>query len=207
MVLVISNIVSAKIVGIGPFTFDGGTILFPISYIFGDILTEVYGYKESRKVIWTGFISLFVASAVIMMVGMLPAAGGWDNQTAYDAVLGLVPRIVVASLIAYFAGEFSNSYILAKMKIWTNGKHLWMRTIGSTLVGELVDSVLFVTIAFMGTMSGSLLLSIIISNYIFKTVVEVIFTPATYKAVAFLKKKESVDYYDRDTNFNPFSGK
>ncbi|MCX6785320.1 MAG: queuosine precursor transporter [Candidatus Komeilibacteria bacterium] len=204
-VLLISNIASTKILLLGPFNFDGGTILFPLAYIFGDILTEVYGYRQSRRVIWLGFFSALLMSAVLMIVGALPAAPGWENQNAYMAILGLTPRIVLASLIAYFTGEFSNSFVLAKMKILTNGKWLWMRTIGSTLIGEGLDTILFCLIAFLGVLPTELLIAVIISNYVFKCGVEVIFTPLTYKIVGFLKKAENEDYYDRETKFNPFS--
>ncbi|MFA6177471.1 MAG: queuosine precursor transporter [Candidatus Paceibacterota bacterium] len=203
-ILLISNVASTKIVDLKWFVFDGGTLLFPLSYIFGDILTEVYGYKKSRNVIWLGFFMALLMSVIFIIVGKLPAASGWDNQVAYDAILGLTPRIVIASLIAYFSGEFSNSYILAKMKIWTSGKMLWARTIGSTVVGEFVDSTLFILIAFWGIFPNSLIVTLIISNYIFKTAVEVLFTPVTYKVVKFLKREEEEDYYDKDTNFNPF---
>ncbi len=206
-VLLISNTASVKILNLGWFAFDGGTILFPLAYIFGDILTEVYGYRRSRRVIWTGFFAIILMAVVYAIVGYLPAADGWEMQDAYMSILGIVPRIVLASIIAYFAGEFSNSYILAKMKIWTNGRWLWLRTIGSTIVGEGVDTALFVLIAFAGTMPTSLLIAIIVSNYIFKVGVEVLFTPVTYAIVNFLKKREHEDYYDRDTNFNPFSAK
>ncbi|MFA5791562.1 MAG: queuosine precursor transporter [Candidatus Paceibacterota bacterium] len=203
-VLLISNVASTKIVDFIYFTFDGGTLLFPLSYIFGDILTEVYGYKKSRSVIWLGFFMALLMSLVFIIVGKLPAASGWDNQSAYDAILGLTPRIVIASLVAYFSGSFLNSFVLAKMKIWTKGKMLWTRTIGSTLVGELIDSVLFILIAFSGILPNSLLITLIISNYIFKTTIEILFTPITYKIVRFLKIKEGEDYYDTNTNFNPF---
>ncbi|MEP7286011.1 MAG: queuosine precursor transporter [Chloroflexota bacterium] len=203
-VLIISNITSTKILLLGPFTFDGGTILFPLAYIFGDVLTEVYGYKRSRRVIWTGFFWLFVAALVFAIVGALPAASDWKFQNSYNDILGQIPRIVLGSLVAYFAGEFSNSFVLAKMKIWTNGRWLWMRTIGSTIVGEAVDTVLFVIIAFAGDKSNDLLLSIFVSNYIFKCSVEALFTPITYQVVNFLKRAEHEDYYDRDTDFNPF---
>jgi len=206
-VLLISNIASTKIVDFGWFTFDGGTLLFPLSYIFGDIMTEVYGYKKARNVIWLGFISALVMSLVFMVVGALPPAADWGNQAAYDSILGLTPRIVLASLFAYFCGSFSNSFILAKMKIITKGKLLWTRTIGSTVVGELVDSTLFILIAFWGVLPGTLLVTLIVSNYIFKTIVEVLFTPLTYKVITFLKKKEQEDYYDTATNFNPFAVK
>ena len=203
-VLLISNIASTKIVGFGWFSFDGGTLLFPLSYIFGDILTEVYGYKKSREVIWLGFFSALMMSVIFIIVGKLPPALDWNNQAAYDSILGVTPRIVIASLIAYASGSFSNSFILAKMKLWTKGAHLWMRTIGSTIIGELIDSTLFILIAFAGIMSPSILVILIISNYIFKTLIEIVFTPVTYKIINSLKKKEGEDYYDRNTNFNPF---
>ena len=203
-VLLISNIASTKIVDFGWFTFDVGTLLFPLSYIFGDILTEVYGYKRAQNVIWLGFFCALMMAVVFMIVGMLPPAGDWGNQSAYDAILGSTPRIVLASLLAYACGSFSNSLILAKMKLWMKGKHLWARTIGSTLVGELVDSSLFILVAFSGVLPVSLLITLIVSNYIFKTLVEVVLTPVTYRVVNFLKKNEGEDFYDTSTNFNPF---
>lgn len=204
-VLLISNVASTKIVDLKWFTFDGGTLLFPLSYIFGDILTEVYGYKKSRSVIWLGFFMALLMSLIFIIVGKLPADASWGNQAAYDAILGLTPRVVCASLVAYFFGEFSNSFVLAKMKILTKGKWLWTRTIGSTLVGELVDSSIFILIAFLGIFPSSLLFTLIVSNYIFKTTIEILFTPITYKIVKLLKKREEEDYYDTDTDFNPFS--
>ena len=203
-VLLISNVASSKILRLGPLTFDGGTILFPISYIFADILTEVYGYARSRKVIWTGFACTGLMALVFAIVGALPAAPGWEGQEAYIAILGLTPRIVLASLIAYFSGEFSNSYVLAKMKIWTQGRWLWTRTIASTVVGEGVDSLLFVLIAFYGALPLSLVASVIASNYVFKVGVEVLATPVTYAITGFLKRAEDEDYYDYQTDFNPF---
>jgi uncharacterized integral membrane protein (TIGR00697 family) len=209
-VLLISNIASAaKIVTFGlPFlTFDGGTLLFPLSYIFGDILTEVYGYHRSRRVIWVGFFCTALMSLTLWVVGRIPGEVEWSarvGQQAYDAVLGSAPRIVLASLVAYFAGEFSNSYVLAKMKLLTHGRWLWTRTIGSTVVGEGVDTLLFVAIAFAGTMSWAVLFSICVSNYLFKTGLEVIMTPVTYRVVSFLKRAENEDYYDYGTDFNPF---
>lgn len=203
-VLLISNVASSKILELGPFTFDGGTILFPISYIFGDILTEVYGYRRSRRVIWVGFGCAGLMAGVFALVGALPPAAGWENQEAYEAILGTTPRIVLGSLIAYFAGEFSNSYTLAKMKIFTRGRWLWTRTIGSTLVGEGVDTILFVTIAFAGTLPWPLFWSIIVSNYIFKVGLEAAMTPITYRLTNFLKRTEQEDVYDVDTDFNPF---
>jgi len=204
-VVIISNIASTKILLLGPFTFDGGTLLFPVSYIFGDILTEVYGYKASRRVIWTAFLSCLGLSGVLWIVGLLPPAADWPHQEAYRSILMTTPRIALASLIAFSAGEFSNSYILAKMKIWTRGRFLCTRTIGSTIVGEGVDTALFCLIAFAGSISGKLLGAVIISNYIFKVGIEILATPATYRMVGFLKKHEELDTYDTQTNFNPFS--
>ncbi len=203
-VLLISNIASTKIVQLWKFAFDGGTILFPVSYIFGDILTEVYGYSQSRKVIWIGFFSALLMSLILGLVALLKPAAGWQYQDAYMKILGQTPRIVTASLIAYFAGEFSNSFILAKMKIMTKGRWLFTRTIGSTIVGEGIDTLIFVTIAFFGLYSNRLLFIIIVSNYVFKVSFEVVLTPLTYKIVGFLKKSERVDWYDYRTNFNPF---
>jgi hypothetical protein len=203
-VLLISNVASTKIMQLGPFTFDGGTLLFPVSYIFGDILTEVYGYRRSRRVIWTGFACAALMAGVLAVVGALPPAPGWENQEAYMAILGTTPRIVLGSLVAYFAGEFSNSYTLARLKIATQGRWLWMRTIGSTLVGEGVDTLLFVTIAFAGLYPAALFWSIIVSNYVFKVGIEVVMTPVTYRVANFLKRAEHEDVYDIGTDFNPF---
>ncbi len=204
-VLIISNIASTKILLLGPFTFDGGTILFPLAYIFGDVLTEVYGYRRSRRVIWTGFFWLFTAAVIFGVVDILPPAPGWDLQSSYHAILGQTPRIVIASLVAYFAGEFSNSFVLAKMKLLTQGKWLWTRTIGSTLVGEAVDTALFLSIAFLGFLPNGLLASVFVSNYVVKVGVEVLFTPVTYKVTNFLKRSEREDYFDYHTDFNPFA--
>jgi uncharacterized integral membrane protein (TIGR00697 family) len=199
-VLIISNVASSKIVNLGPFQFDGGTLLFPLAYIFGDVLTEVYGYKRSRRVIWTGFFWLFIAALSLGIVGALP-----PSSEAYNAVLGQTPRIVLASLIAYFAGEFSNSFVLAKMKLASSGRFLWMRTIGSTLVGEGIDTLIFALVAFAGVLPNDVLLTLIVSNYIFKCGVEALFTPITYQVVGFLKRAENEDYFDRNTDFNPFA--
>lgn len=204
-VLLISNIASTKIVQLWKFTFDGGTILFPLSYIFGDILTEVYGYRKSRRVIWIGFFSALLMSLTLGLIGLIKPAAGWELQDAYMKILGQTPRIVAGSLIAYFSGEFSNSFVLAKMKILTKGRWLFTRTIGSTIVGEGIDTVLFVTIAFAGLYTRHLLFLIIISNYIFKVSLEIILTPATYKIIGFLKGHEKVDWFDYKTNFNPFT--
>jgi uncharacterized integral membrane protein (TIGR00697 family) len=204
LVLLVSNVVSAKILKLGPFTFDGGTILFPLAYILGDVFTEVYGYKKMRRVIWLGFLANILMAAIFIIVSKLPAAEGWNNQKAYEAILGWVPRIVIASIIAYWVGEFVNSFILAKMKIFTKGRFLWMRTIGSTLVAEFLDSLIFCVIAFLGKVPSTLLFKIIISNYIFKVLIEILFTPITYWVANFLKKKEKIDTFDFQTNFSPF---
>lgn len=203
-VLMISNTVAIKLVQIGPFVFSGAIFIFPISYIFGDILTEVYGYKASRKIIWSGFVALIFMSFCYWLVQILPAPTFWPNQTAYEAILGSVPRIVLASIVAYFVGEFSNSFVLSKMKLWTNGKHLWMRTIGSTIVGEGFDSLIFGTIAFIGVIPFGSLALLIISGYLAKVVYEVILTPVTYIVVSRLKKAEGIDVYDKGISYNPF---
>ena len=216
-ILLISNIASsAKIVDLGfsifniPMAFDAGTILFPIGYVFGDILTEVYGYQRSRRVIWTGFFSLVLAAVVFWVISRLPGEVTWQGYAgdkAYQAILGGMSSggIVLASLAGFWLGEFSNSFILAKMKLLTNGRWLWSRTIGSTLVGEMVDTVMFVVVASaFGVFPWSLFLTLTIANYLFKVAVEVLMTPLTYFVVRALKRAENEDYYDRDTNFNPF---
>lgn len=203
-VLLISNVASTKIVDFGLFTFDGGTLLFPLSYIFGDILTEVYGYGRARKVIWTGCVAALMMAMTFMVVGALPAASDWPHQDAYNQILGLTPRIVGASLMAYFAGEFSNSFILAKLKVATRGQKLWLRTIGSTLVGQVLDTAIFILVAFTGIVPNSLLIILIASNYVFKCGVEILFTPITYWLTGWLKQQEKEDFYDTETDFNPF---
>ncbi|MBI5813480.1 MAG: queuosine precursor transporter [Deinococcota bacterium] len=206
VVLIVSNIASTKVVLLGPFTFDGGTILFPLAYIFGDVLTEVYGYKRSRRVIWTGFFLLILATLTFGIVNALPTPPDQQNTArAFAAILGLVPRIVLASLVAYWVGEFVNSYVLAKLKIATQGRWLWTRTLGSTLIGQGLDTGLFLLIAFYGVWDNALLWTVFVSNYVFKVGVEALFTPLTYAIVGFLKRAEREDYYDRDTNFNPFA--
>lgn len=203
-VLIISEVAATKIAAIGPFTLPGATFLFPLSYIFGDVLTEVYGYRASRRVVWTGFFCTALAALVFAIVGILPPAPAWPGQDAYMAILGQTPRIVAASLLAYLFGEFTNSFVLAKMKVYTGGKWLWMRTIGSTVVGEFLDSAIFILVAFAGILPNALLLSLIISNYVVKVGIEVVFTPVTYAIVGYLKKHDESDVYDRETDFNPF---
>lgn len=204
-VLLISNIASTKILDLSVFTFDGGTILFPLSYIFGDILTEVYGYARARRVIWLGFASAGLMAGTLALVGALPPAEGWMNQPAYDAILGQTPRIILGSLAGYWAGEFSNSVILARMKIATHGRWLWTRTVGSTLVGQALDSGIFLLVAFGGVLPVPTLLGVLVSNYVFKCAVEILFTPVTYAIVRHLKRVESCDHYDVGTRFNPFA--
>lgn len=197
-VLIISNIASVKVVTVGPFTFDGGTLLFPLAYIFGDVLTEVYGYRASRRVIWTGFAALALMVLTLALVDVLP-----PGNPTFSAVLGQAPRIAVASLIAYWIGEFANAFVLARLKVATGGRWLWTRTIGSTLIGEGVDTVVFVLVAFLGVWPNDVLAAVLISNYVFKCAVEVLFTPVTYAVVARLKRAEGVDAFDRDVDFNP----
>lgn len=205
-VLLCSNVIGAeKVVSLFGFTFGAGILFFPISYFFNDILTEVYGYARSRKVVWAGFSALIFASIMSFVVVGLPPANGWIHQDAYVAVFGQTPRIVLASLTAFFCGEFANSFVLAKMKVITNGKYLWTRTIGSTIAGEAVDSIIFYPVAFYGFWPNDLVIKVMITNYILKVSWEVIATPFTYKFVNWLKRKEQEDYYDKDTNFTPFS--
>ncbi len=212
-VLICSNLIGpAKIAQVdlpllGVVTFGAGVLFFPISYIFGDVLTEVYGYARARRVIWAGFAGLAFASFMAAVVVALPPAPFWNNQAAYEIAFGSTWRIVLASMCAYFCGEFANSYVLAKMKILTAGKWLWTRTIGSTIVGEAVDSALFYPLAFYGTgiIPNDKLPLVMMSQFLIKVAVEMVFTPVTYKLVAALKRAEHEDHYDRDTDFTPFS--
>jgi uncharacterized integral membrane protein (TIGR00697 family) len=205
VVLMISNLVGAKITAIGPFRISGAQLLFPITYIFGDIFTEVYGYGASRRAIWTGFFASALLAGFGMIVVALPPAPDWNDQPAFATVFNFVPRLVVASLIAYWAGEFANAFVMARMKVWTGGKHLWTRTIGSTVVGQLVDTVLVMGIAFGGSLSWDLVFRLIYSGYLGKVLYEAAATPLTYLVVNGLKKAEGVDVFDKSTNFNPFA--
>lgn len=208
VVLLLSNIVAVKPVRILDFLrldLDSGTLLFPISYIFGDVLVEVYGYARSRRVIWMGFGFNLLAALLFWVIVMLPPSPEWKMQDAFAMILGQTPRVVAGSLIAFWCGEFVNSYVMAKMKIWTGGQFLWTRTIGSTMVGQAVDTVLFQTIAFAGVWDTGLLLRVIVWNYTAKVLYEALATPLTYAVVGFLKKAEQEDYYDYDTDFNPFA--
>jgi queuosine precursor transporter len=208
VILLVSNVAAVKALRLSGWLhldIDGGTLLFPLSYIFGDILVEVYGYARSRRVIWLGFASNAMAALVFSLVVALPPSPDWRLQDAFAAVLGQTPRIVIASLIAFWFGEFSNSYVMAKMKVLTRGRWLWTRTIGSTLVGEGLDSLLFQVIAFGGVWPLALVLRVSLWNYILKVGYEVLATPITYRVVAWLKRAEQEDHFDRDTRFNPFS--
>jgi uncharacterized integral membrane protein (TIGR00697 family) len=204
-VLLISNIASTKILDLRWFTFDGGTILFPLAYIFGDILTEVYGYARSRRVIWTGFFWIAVAAGTFYLVDRLPAAGEYEYQESFHNILGQTPRIVLASLVAFLAGEFVNSVILAKMKVRTEGRALWSRALGSTVFGQALDTAIFLAIAFGGVFSTATMIDIFRSNYLFKVGIEIAFLPLTYLIVNYLKRAEGVDTFDRHTDFNPFN--
>jgi uncharacterized integral membrane protein (TIGR00697 family) len=212
-VLICSNLIGpAKIAQVdlpllGTVVFGAGVLFFPISYVFGDILTEVYGYARSRRVIWAGFAALAFASFMAWVVVQLPPAASWKNQAAYEVAFGSTWRIALASMIAYFCGEFVNSFVLAKMKIATHGRHLWSRTIGSTIFGEGVDSLLFYPLAFYGTgiIPNELIPAVMLTQFIAKVSVEVLFTPVTYAVVGWLKRAENEDHYDRGTRFTPFS--
>ncbi|HKC13621.1 MAG TPA: queuosine precursor transporter [Vicinamibacteria bacterium] len=205
-VLLCANLIGAsKVASLWGFTFGAGVLFFPISYVFGDVLTEVYGYARARQVVWAGFSALIFASFMSWAILAFPPAPGWEHQAAFETVFGNTWRIVLASLTAYFCGEFCNSYVLAKMKIWTGGRRLWSRTIGSTIVGEAVDSLIFYPLAFLGVWPNDLTLRVLVDNYLLKVAWEVVMTPLTYKVVNFLKRAESEDYFDRDTNFTPFS--
>jgi hypothetical protein len=212
-ILICSNLIGpAKIVQVelpvlGAIVFGAGVMFFPISYVFGDILTEVYGYARARRVIWAGFAGLAFASLMAAVVVALPPAPFWENQKAYETAFGITWRIAGASMIAYFCGEFANSFVLAKMKIRTAGRWLWTRTIGSTIVGEAVDSSIFYPLAFYnsGIIPNDKLPAVMLAQFIGKVLVEVLFTPLTYKVVGFLKRAENEDYYDRATNFTPFT--
>ncbi|HEV2765712.1 MAG TPA: queuosine precursor transporter [Pyrinomonadaceae bacterium] len=204
-VLLCSSLIGVgKVSQLGGYSFGTAVIFFPISYIFGDILTEVYGYARTRRVIWAGFAALGFASLMSWAVIALPPAPGWPHQEAYVTVYGQTPRIVAASLTAFWAGDFVNSYVLARLKLKTEGRFLWLRTIGSTVVGQGVDSLIFYPLAFLGEWPAPLVLAVMTSNFFVKVGVEAVMTPVTYKVVGFLKRAEGEDYYDRGTDFNPF---
>lgn len=202
--LIISNIITVKIVAVGDVVMSAAITIFPISYIFGDILTEVYGYARSRQVIWTGFACNLLAVIAIQIGAWLPAAPFWEGQAAYEQILGYAPRLLLASFIAYLVGEFTNSFVLAKLKIVTQGKWLWSRTISSTLIGQGFDTALFTLIAFTGTLTPAVMLNISLTEWLLKCSYEALATPITYAVVNYLKRAEREDYYDDHTDFNPF---
>jgi queuosine precursor transporter len=201
--LITANITAVKLVNIFGLILPAGVIVFPISYIVGDVLTEVYGFRMARRVIWLGFICNLIAVLAIWLAGIMPAAPFWKGQEAYDTILGYTPRLLAASFLAYLIGEFANSIVLARMKVATNGRWLWSRTIGSTLVGQGLDSLVFVLVAFFGTIPLAGLIAAIIAQWLFKSIYEAAATPLTYLVVNALKRREGVDVYDRDTDFNP----
>jgi hypothetical protein len=205
-VILCANLIGpGKVARVGGLTFGAGVLFFPISYLFGDILTEVYGYARARRVVWAGFAAMAFASFMAAVVVAFPPAPGWPHQSAYETVFGSTWRIMTASLVAFWSGEFCNSYVLAKMKVRSSGRRLYQRTIGSTVVGEAVDSLIFYHVAFLGAWPHRQLVTVMITNYVLKVLWEVLATPLTYRIVAALKRAESEDYFDRDTDFNPFS--
>ena len=201
--LIVANITAEKLIGFFGLVLPAAIVVFPISYILGDVLTEVYGYRVARRVIWLGFLCNLFAVAAIILGGILPAAPFWDAQEAYDRILGYTPRLLAASFLAYLVGEFANAIVLAKMKVATNGRWLWSRTIGSTLVGQGLDSLVFIVLAFVGTIPTSALLAAVVTQWLVKSLYEALATPLTYVVVNRLKRSEGLDVYDRDTNFNP----
>jgi uncharacterized integral membrane protein (TIGR00697 family) len=204
VVLVVSNLIAPKFVAVGWFRFSAAQLLFPIAYIFGDVFTEVYGYGASRKAIWTGFMASAIMTAFGLFAIWLPPAPEFKNQLAYETIFGVVPRNVAGSLLAYWAGEFANSLTVAKMKLWTDGRYLWTRTVGSTIVGQAVDTTIVIVFIFWGQ-PLSVMFRLIVSGYLFKVAYEVLATPLTYAVVNFLKRTEGVNYFDRATDFNPFA--
>jgi hypothetical protein len=205
VVLLVSNLVGQKICRIGPLRLSGAQLLFPIAYICGDVFTEVYGYAASRRAIWIGFFAMGLLAVMGEVAVALPPAPDWPNQQAFATVFGLVPRFAVASLVAYWAGEFTNSFTLAKMKVLTEGRWLWTRTIGSTVTGQAVDTALVIVIAFAGITSWRTIGIMIVSSYLIKVAYETLATPVTYLVVGWLKRAEGVDAFDRGTDFNPFA--
>ena len=205
-VLLCANLIGpGKVAAVGGLTFGAGVLFFPISYLFGDVLTEVYGYARARRVVWAGFGAMAFASFMATVVVAFPPAPTWGNQAAYETVFGSTWRIMLASLVAFWAGEFCNSYVLAKLKVRSGGRALYLRTIGSTIVGEAVDSAIFYHVAFLGVWSRHQLVTVLVTNYLLKVLWEVVATPLTYRIVAALKKVEHEDYFDRDTDFSPFT--
>jgi hypothetical protein len=207
VILLISNLVGQKICAFGPFRISGAQLLFPITYIFGDVFTEVYGYSASRRAIWLGFFASGLLAVMGIVTVALPPAPDWPNQQAFATVFNFVPRLVVASLIAFWCGEFANSFVMAKMKMLTSGRHLWTRTVGSTVVGQAVDTFVLMIVAFGGSLSTSLIANLMVSGYLGKVLYEVLATPFTYAIVNGLKRAEGLDPFDYGTKFNPFMTK
>ena len=201
--LIVANVTAVKLVGVFGLVLDAGTLIFPLSYIFGDVLTEVYGFRAARRVIWLAFLCNLLAVGVISLAGALPPAPIWEGQEAYQTILGYAPRLLAASFVAFLVGSLANSFVLAKLKVATEGRHLWARTIGSTLVGQGLDSAIFVSLAFAGTIPTNALIPIILTQWVLKSAYEALATPFTYLVVNRLKRREGVDVYDRDTSFNP----
>ena len=206
--LIVSNIASTRIIDFpGGLSFDAGTLMFPLTYIFNDVLTEVYGYNRSRRVIWTGFMALVISAVALWGVSLFPPAAGWGQDQAWQSILGLMPRLVLASLLAYLVGEFMNSMVLAKLKTKTQGRHLWFRLIGSTVAGQFFDTLIFASVAFIGVLNWELWFHLVWSNYIFKLGVEILLLPLTILVLKSIKKSEGVDVYDDKTKFSPFHWK
>ena len=212
-ILLLSNVIGAgkiatiTLPGIGAWPFGAGILFFPVSYVLGDVLTEVYGYARARRCIWAGFAALLFMAFMATVVVALPPDASWTGQAAYEAVFGQVPRIVFASIAAFWAGEFVNSYVLARMKVLTQGRHLWTRTIGSTIVGQAVDSLIFYPLAFAGIFETATLIKVLLTQWALKVAWEALLTPVTYAVVGFLKRREGIDVFDRDTDFTPFRAK
>ena len=205
-ILLLSNLIgAAKLSTVAGFTFGAGILFFPVSYVIGDVLTEVYGYANARRCVWAGFAAMVFMAFMSWVVVSLPAAEGWDGQAAYESVFGNTWRIVAASVLAFWAGEFVNSFVLAKMKILTGGKHLWSRTIGSTVFGQAIDSAIFYPVAFLGTWSTSQVLTVMVTNWFLKVLWEVVLTPVTYAVVGFHKNREGVEVFDTGTDFSPLA--
>ncbi len=202
--LIAANIIAVKLIDVFGLIVPAGVIIFPLSYIFGDVLTEVYGYARARRVIWLGFACNLLVVLAILAAQALPAAGFWDGQAAFDRVLGFAPRLLVASFLAYLVGEFANSYVLARLKLATRGRYLWLRTLGSTVIGQALDSAVFVTLAFIGTAPQTVLIQAVLSQWLIKAGYEAVATPFTYWVVNTLKRLEGVDHFDQGTDFNPF---
>jgi queuosine precursor transporter len=205
-ILLLSNLIgAAKLATLGGFTFGAGILFFPLSYVIGDVLTEVYGYANARRCVWMGFGALLFMAVMSYVVVAMPPAAGWEGQAAYESVFGSTWRIVAASILAFWAGEFVNSFVLAKMKILTAGKHLWSRTIGSTFFGQAVDSLIFYPVAFLGIWSTEQVLAVMVTNWLLKVLWEALLTPVTYGVVGWFKAREGVDVYDTGTDFSPFA--